>query len=541
MNSSIKSIEEIFDWCLKTLDIKNEETSNKNSIRKSIQRYKKNKSQKIEESNLVFNDFIEDILEIIEVENNQKEYMRNVLDNFIEFYKCFTLYVESYHTTQKQLDFLVAKDILIPFFALYSSLIFGKHLIILKQIKPDLNKKSFLKFLEWAGKNICEQDIKKYISNKFKNDSSKNVSDSSIDKSIDSWLDLERQIVPRKVKFKKIVQYLNDCKKATHLNLYHLALFSKLLHAIQKKLEGTFTATEIELLIEHYYCLLDFHIIVRSSWDIQDTEFRIYNELLRHIDPRIINRNHYFDDYFVWTEKLIEREYITPHKTIKQFLNRFNDIYYRLSEEECMKYIEINLPVMYFNNCKSQKEYFELTQQFGANIDNLEIDRAKDESQALLVKLFFVYLNIEKEKNINDKLKCNEIFKKLENDFWKDNKNPYICFLKTRYYIFDNNLEKALEYCRKCVELGVGKLGEHFKEAVMTGLLLSAKDDNKKEYNFFRNIGLRNDALFYGRLKVPAYGRGGTCFDVPNNKESFVELQNEYDKYFANTFKSKLL
>ena len=43
---------------------------------------------------------------------------------------------------------------------------FDKHLIILRQIKPDETKKSFQKFLDWAGRNICQQDIKKYLTDK---------------------------------------------------------------------------------------------------------------------------------------------------------------------------------------------------------------------------------------------------------------------------------------------------------------------------------------------------------------------------------------
>lgn len=526
MNGKFRSIEEIFDWCLKCLEVK--------SNRKPIQRLK-NGSQKVGESKLVFNDFIDDILELLKIRDKKQEYLRDVLKKFIEVYRCFTLYVEPYQTSQKQLDFLVAKDMLIPFFALFSSLVFDKHLIILKQIKPDENGKSFQKFLEWSGKNICQQEIKKYLNNKYKSDG---FAYDTIRKSVNSWLDLKKQTIPKKEYFEKVVQYLDDCQKAPHLNLHNLALFSKLFQAIHKEMEKAFEREEIELLIEHYYCLLNFYLKQQSSSSIEETEYRIYNELLRHIDPTIINRNFYFNENFAWLQKLVNRDHFTPYKLVKKMFDERNMIFYRLPEEECMKYIKTSLPVLYFNKSRSQKEYFELLCLFGSNLDNLEKDNHQEHIN-LLAKLFFKYLDIKREKNLDDKITCNKIFKNLENEFKQNDINAYIYFLKTRYFIFDNNPIKALTYCRRCIELSHGKLGEHFKEAVMTGILLSAKNNSKRQYDFFRKIAIKNDTLFFERLKVPAYGRSGTLIDIPDNKENFERLQSEYDDYFSNRFENK--
>ena len=344
MHGKIRSIEEIFDWYLKVIGT----TSN----RKSIERYKKNTSQKVEESKLIFNDLIEDILESIDIKNERKEHFRNVLENIIEVYKCFTQYVETYHTSQKQLDFLLAKDMIIPFFALFSSYVFDKYLLILEQIKPDDNKKSFQKFLDWTEKNICQQDIKQYLLRKYKENKSDNESDEyhydRVRKNVDNWLNLKKQITPKKEHLKKIVQYLKNCNKAPHLNLDNLALFAKLIQEIHKELEKVFTKKEIELLIEHYYCLLSFYIKLSSSANIEETEYRIQTELLNHINPNIINRNHYFDDYFAWIQKVVERDYFTPYKLVQKILEK-NGLFYNLSELECMKYVETNLPVLYFN------------------------------------------------------------------------------------------------------------------------------------------------------------------------------------------------
>ena len=526
MHGKIRSIEEIFDWYLKAIDVKLD--------RKPIERYIKNESQKVEKNTYIFDNLINNILQSIEFQDNSKEHFKYLLEKFIEVYKCFTQYVESYHTTQKQLDFLLAKDIVIPFLALFSSCVFDKHLIILRQIKPDETKKSFQKFLDWAGRNICQQDIKKYLTDNYEKDEDYDKGYDSVRKSINSWLNLEEQTIPKKEHLQKLVQYLKDCNKAPHLNLNNLALFSKLFQSMHRELENTFNYKEIELLVEHYFCLLEFYSVSSTSFDIQETEDRIYTELLNHINPNKINLNHYIDDYFVWLQKVVKRDYITPYKLIKRVLER-NSLFYNLSETNCMKYIETNLPVLYFNRIKPQNEYVDLWNEMILQRDNIE-QPTKSDSSKLMTKLFFVHLDIKKEKILDDKTKCHEIFKKLESEFKKDDTDQYICFLKTRYFIFDNKPKEALEYCKKCVKQGIGKLGEIFKEAIMTGVLLSAKNNRKKEYNFFRTTAIKYDSLFFDRLKIPAYGRSGKMVDIPEDKSNFEELKKQFDEYFSNKF-----
>ena len=107
MHGKIRSIEEVFDWYLKAIDVKLD--------RKTIERYIKNESQKVEKNIDVFDNLVNNILESIEFQDNSKGHFKCLIENFIEVYKCFTQYVESYYTTQKQLDFLLAKDIVIAY------------------------------------------------------------------------------------------------------------------------------------------------------------------------------------------------------------------------------------------------------------------------------------------------------------------------------------------------------------------------------------------------------------------------------------------
>jgi hypothetical protein len=76
MHSKIISIEEIFDWYLKTLEIK--------INRKPIQRYIKNESQKIENDKLAFDSLIQNILNSIELSDEKKVHFINVLLNILK-------------------------------------------------------------------------------------------------------------------------------------------------------------------------------------------------------------------------------------------------------------------------------------------------------------------------------------------------------------------------------------------------------------------------------------------------------------------------
>ena len=52
----------------------------------------------------------------------------------------------------------------------------------------------------------------------------------------------------------------------------------------------------------------------------------------------------------------------------------------------------------------------------------------QSENVKLQVELFSFHLDIEKEKNLDDKMKCNEIFKKLKNDLNYYIFNCWYCF-----------------------------------------------------------------------------------------------------------------
>lgn len=63
---------------------------------------------------------------------------------------------------------------------------------------------------------------------------------------------------------------------------------------------------------------------------------------------------------------------------------------------KCMKYIETNLPILYFNKTKHQHEYADLLKEMISqnHIENLP----QSENVKLQLELFSFHLDIEKEK-----------------------------------------------------------------------------------------------------------------------------------------------
>ncbi len=68
MHAKIISIEEIFDWYLKTIEIKLD--------RKPVNRYIKNESQKVHVDKLVYDDLIRSILNSIELKDEEKNILK---------------------------------------------------------------------------------------------------------------------------------------------------------------------------------------------------------------------------------------------------------------------------------------------------------------------------------------------------------------------------------------------------------------------------------------------------------------------------------
>ena len=84
--------------------------------------------------------------------------VKKTLLSFFELYTEFTLTYETHKTSQKQLDYLLLKDLFIPLAADMCAVIFKDDILILKKIKPTTENLPIPKIFEWIQKHVPYQN-----------------------------------------------------------------------------------------------------------------------------------------------------------------------------------------------------------------------------------------------------------------------------------------------------------------------------------------------------------------------------------------------
>lgn len=230
-----------------------------------------------------------------------------------------------------------------------------------------------------------------------------------------------------------------------------------------------------------------------------------------------------------------------------------NGILYNMDEKTAFKYMKLYLPVNVLNGTEEQsvisllktdltkfahkqkQQSFDMKDPSKWHSTLSLIIEVKDKTNYLMTYLFII-LQPDREKTLQEQKECLKIFSALENDFNINDSNPNMCMLKSRYFAYSHEPEKALEHCKRCAENGKGKIGNHFNDIVTEGFLLSAKCKSKSDYNFFYKYAVMIDLLKHGMLKTPANTKVYNLVQVPGNITEFLSLSEEYDCYFFKKF-----
>lgn len=479
------------------------------------------------------------------------EKVKTALHSFFEFYTEFTLTYETHKTSQKQLDYLLLKDLFIPLAADMCAVIFKEEILILKEIKPRIEELPIPNMFEWIKKRVSYQDgLKKTLEKKHFNENPSN-DESTIRKNLDAWE--QGRTTPEVESINMLVKYIQpditnqDDKK----NFRKLFLFARIIQKLYISLRENYEQEHIDLLVEHFYLLLEFYFHEQKFSSPENLERFIYNNYFDHINPNILNRNFYWDDYFLF---MISTLYSSINKKLilKEGMKR-NGMLYNMDEERAFKYMELFLPVNVLNGAEEQNViaqlrtdltkfvYEQKQQSFDMKGPSkwydvlLLISEDKEKIDYLRIYLFII-LQANRNKTLQEQKECLKIFSFLENDFNINDNDPYILMLKSSYFAYSGEPKKALEYCKKCVENGKGIIGEHLKDVITEGFLLSAKCKSKREYNFFYKHAKMIDLFKYSMLKIPASSNVYTLVEVPENITDFTQLSEECDRYFANKF-----
>lgn len=482
--------------------------------------------------------------------------------SFLHFYHNFSHSVETYNLSNRQLNYLLLKDLFIPFLSHITLEIFQNYYSYIIEMK-DINSKSPLNsFFKWVEKKALTDDVFDYLERKHNEDISYendefNVykDESSARNSIRNWKngkDIKLISINRVSKYIEDV-YENKIEKKLVKKLF---IFSKCYQKIYTFLTNSYNKEEFLLLIEHYYLILEFAKFYDPNESIELNYSFIEKKYFQNVKFED-NCGYYYYDYFLLMNTILYSD--ESFKSIKKKFFKRNGLLYEVNENLAFKYMPIYLPINLFLNKQNIEEFNSLYNDFIQTFEN--IDKKHDiknwknkwslfpteieKINYLKSCLYFYFLNPTISKTINILYEANEILSLLEDNFNLTEKSLHISFFKSRYYLYKGkkqelklnkkeailNYKEGLYYCKKALESDKYKTGEHIKEIINDGVLLSAKLKSKSNYNKFLNEAKISNILFYGKLRVSSREGYRIC-TVPENIGDFSSLVKVFNEYF---------
>lgn len=232
-------------------------------------------------------------------QKNLSDKVKTVLHSFFQFYTEFTLAYETYKVSQKQLNYLLLKDLFIPLAADMCAIIFKEDILILTTIKPTTAKLPIPKIFEWMKQHVPYQsEFQKTLEKKYFDENPLIYEESKVRKNLYKWKNGE--ITPTVKSINLLVQYIKPDINNTddQKNFKNLFLFARMMQKLYKLLRENYEQEHIDLLVEHFYMLLKFYFHYLTFPSKVYLEKFIYDNYFDHINPKILNRNIYWDDYF---------------------------------------------------------------------------------------------------------------------------------------------------------------------------------------------------------------------------------------------------
>lgn len=576
-------------------------TSQIRILRKEIERLSQEKEMSPEQYDKVLCEVIDQIMtHFFKIPTKKFSFIQQALYSFITFYPHFTRHFEAYIISQKLLDYLLIKDLFIPLFADINSTLLDEYRLVLLEILPTFKETAQQKLFFYLEKVIQPKEgIKKYLYQKLDTQEGDVRSYDTIRHNLDNWINTDTKIELESI-FQVIDLILDDIKiSITREHLINLFICAYMIQKAYDFCKDSYSEEQVQSLLDHLTLLIQFYNEERNwsfsvpnydpndlkqvmqvylaewkSWfnpnnihHVQMLEKQcfehvqmhyppqhLYKTFLEHIDPTIINRDFYFDSYFVFIQDVLylSPSQMNPKQIIEVGLQR-NGILYRLSDETAFKYMPLFLPMPYFNYRLPQKhyknlqnEYLEFGQEYLSKTENLSLKRWKqnlafflDENVKGIVDYLMrcVYFNMMLNKQFikEDQTIYEEIFSELENKYHIDDKDPNICLLKAKFFAFSNNPKEASGYYRKTIMQGKHKIGDKLVQAIAEGMLVAGKCNSQNSFNFFEKEMMIANIEWREIEKIYKNTRSKTWMYVFGNNEiitDFNYLSQMYDSYF---------
>lgn len=523
--------------------------------RKDIQRLIREESMDASKAHDLIDTMLEQIVSKFyeDCDQNIANKVQGALTNFLRFYTEFSATFETYIVSQKQLVYLLLKDLFIPLAADLAAKIFEDDISILSKIKPEADKLPVQRMIEWIEQGIKEQNsFRQYIQHKHDGDEQYTPGYNTSRKNAYNWLN--RATLPNIASINRLVDYVQrDIVDKTDQKLVRpLFLFARLLQDGYTSLLKIYDKSHVDMLVEHFYLLLKFYLWEPKFQNPEDLRTFIYQTYFKHIDPAILNRDFYWDDYFLFMMNVLYLKNYKPNELIAWGMQR-NGLIYNLDEETAFRYMTIYLPVNVLLEHESIDSFEALFLDFKRFMqqmieeskntidpikwkDSLQFYSTASEKVKYMLVCLFVLLQPKNQKVEEAKKVCQDLFSEVEKIDGVNDQTPSLMWLKSRYYAFCGEYTEALIYCRNALKTDKGRTGQHYKDVIVEGILLSAKCNSKNAYNEFEKTGAMNKVFKNDMLKVPANGASYVLIPLDKSKEGFLRISEECDRYFENKF-----
>jgi hypothetical protein len=512
---------------------------------KKQERFTKEEKIEAETLNTQINDLVNRILELFYEKPDAQEfiYLQKSLHSFLNFYNEFSLSFESCNASKKQLIFLLWKDFFIPCAAALSSIVFRNTLPLLINLEPSKDKPPMKLLFDWIDRKATnKKSLLQYLVKKHLDDNEYDKGEDTIRKNVASWI--SGGTTPEIKSIERLVKYISpDLDGITSTQLQNTFIYACLIQDTYQTLSDQYTKQEADMLTKHFFLLSKLFLMQQLHRNPEKLRILIYKGLFSHIDPNILNRDLYWDEYFMFIQYVLHSD-IPPKKLIKK-AKRTSDGAYYLDEHTAFKYMPVFLPIYFLLQERDQQKYKELFNDFMLYVkktgEGYSISDWKQNIQSMdshhaqvhhVMAAIYAKLLPKQDRTPQDLIEVNSMFQYLQNNLNVTEDDYSICFLKSRYYAFTGNSAKALECCLKSYKSGKQQMGEHAKDLITEGILLSAKCKSKRNFNYFLEQAKIKKIFKYGMLKIPANTKVYTLIEVSQEKPNFERLIQEYDHYW---------
>lgn len=471
------------------------------------------------------NTTIEDILYKFFESGDSKEYkeFESMIYEFLSFYNIYKLNNETLATSQKQLDFIVIINLFIPFLShlvFDSSLKYKKELDLIVSILPDEKENSIQKLF-----NLIKLTLKKDINLKEKilrilDENNKNYNLAKED--YDNWINGNN--IPNEEHINLLSQlaiYLDEFSESELRILFQLAKLIQYLFSKSKEYFGTELTS---LIVKHYKMISMINLLhVLKKLDIFVNSFKAKG--LEQIELYLEQYFYESADLFYMLDYCVKNlDYPNKIKDMKAYIlenrNKF-DILYKIDEKTFFNKIDSILPIKYFDRSSGISNFSNITIQ---DIDKNFYGFSQESSK------LYRYVEPTNKKNEESETNFLETLKKLEDKFDLE-KDPYILFMKARFYAQKREYKESTKYYLQALEHGKNSIGLSLKTVIREGLFVSAQDTRKEQLDLINAKSsftkFYKEAYFYKLID-----------NLPEeiNIHFLLDMKKQFDIYFKNLF-----